>query len=175
MEKSYLVNILAWENSRLFGTLQTVSQPNDVWETSVEIPYWWRVIWQTWVNRVMLLIGRAMRETCFNQSEASTTRILVGSDASSVWNFCARLSDVISRGNYHWIVASRNVGCFLRLRTYKMDIFLAKACFLSWTSPRIISLPNYEKKNGKFGQNHGFKSPMEQSGIFFLSQITGKE
>ena len=26
----------------------------------------------------------------------------LGSDASSVWNFCARFSDVISRGNQWW-------------------------------------------------------------------------
>ena len=33
---------------------------------------------------------------------------------SPVWNFCARFSDVISRGN-HWRVASRNLVSFLRL------------------------------------------------------------
>ena len=37
----------------------------------------------------------------------------LGSDTSSVWNFCARMSDVISWGKP--VVASRNVGCFLRL------------------------------------------------------------
>ena len=31
-----------------------------------------------------------------------------------------------------------------------------------------------KKKNGKFGQNHGFKSPMEQSGIFFFVSNNGK-
>ena len=40
-----------------------------------------------------------------------------GSDASSVWNFCARFSDVI------WgeaqVIASPNVGCFLRLLNRK--------------------------------------------------------
>ena len=70
VEKSYFANILAWENNRLFATLQTVSPRNDVWETSIEIPYWWRVTTKTWVNKVMLLIGHAMREICFNQSEA---------------------------------------------------------------------------------------------------------
>ena len=38
----------------------------------------------------------------------------LGSDESSVRNFCARFSDVIWRGN-QW-VASPNVGCSLRLR-----------------------------------------------------------
>ena len=36
----------------------------------------------------------------------------LGSDASSVWNFCVCISDVIWRGN---VVASPNVNCFLRL------------------------------------------------------------
>ena len=38
----------AWENSRYLATLLLVSPPNDVWETSAEIPYWWRVT-QIWV------------------------------------------------------------------------------------------------------------------------------
>ena len=37
----------------------------------------------------------------------------LGSDASSVWNFCARFSDVFFAGKP--LVASPNVGCFLRL------------------------------------------------------------
>ena len=36
----------------------------------------------------------------FNQSEALPKYL--GTDASSVWNFCARFSDVISRGNQWW-------------------------------------------------------------------------
>ena len=34
---------LAWENSRHLTTLPLVSPPNDVWDPSAEIPYWWRV------------------------------------------------------------------------------------------------------------------------------------
>ena len=44
------------------------SPGNDVWETSAEIPYWWRVTTQIWV--AVLLIGRATLEICFNRSEA---------------------------------------------------------------------------------------------------------
>ena len=58
---------VAWENSRHLATLQLVSPPNDVWETSAEIPYWWRVTIKIWV---MLLIGRATWEIWFNQSQA---------------------------------------------------------------------------------------------------------
>ena len=45
---------VAWENSRHFATQITVSPRNDVWETSAEIPYWWRVTTHVWV---VLLIG----------------------------------------------------------------------------------------------------------------------
>ena len=86
--------LLAWENSRHLATLTMVSPPNDVWETSAEIPYWWRITTQIWL---VLLIGLAL-----------------GSDASSVWNFCAHFSDVIWRANQQW-VASPHVSCFLRL------------------------------------------------------------
>ena len=47
----------------------------------------------------MPLIGRAAREISFNQSEADSD---LGRQTSSVWNFCARFSDVISRGN-QWL------------------------------------------------------------------------
>ena len=58
---------LAWEKTRHLATLPLVSPPNDVWDTSAEIPYWWRVTSQIWV---VLLIGRAACEIWFNQSEA---------------------------------------------------------------------------------------------------------
>ena len=45
-------------------------------------PYWWRVTIQIWV---VFLIGWSKFPIQFGQSEA----------ASSVWNFCAYLSDVI--------------------------------------------------------------------------------
>ena len=41
---------VAWENSHHLAMLPLVSPPNDVWETSAEIPYWWCVITQIWVE-----------------------------------------------------------------------------------------------------------------------------
>ena len=79
-----IITMLAWENSRHLATIPLVSSPNDVWETSAEIPYWWCVTTQIWV---VLLIGRAASQIYFNHL------------ASSVWNFCARFSDVIWWGN----------------------------------------------------------------------------
>ena len=58
---------LAWENNRHVATLPVVSSPNDVWETSAEIPYRWRVTTQIWV---VILIGRAAWEIWFKQSDA---------------------------------------------------------------------------------------------------------
>ena len=91
--------MLAWENIRHFATPPLVSPRNDVWETSGEIPYWWRVTIQIWV---VLLIGWSKFPMRFGQSEAT----------SSVWNFCAHFSDVIHRQP---VVVSQSVSCFLRL------------------------------------------------------------
>ena len=38
------------------ATTPLVSPPNEIWESSVEIPYWWCITTQIWV---VLLIGRA--------------------------------------------------------------------------------------------------------------------
>ena len=62
-------DIVAWKNSQHFATPPLVSLRNDVWETSAEIPYWWRVTSQTWV----------VRHICwkFVQPIRSTTQIWV--------------------------------------------------------------------------------------------------
>ena len=44
---------VAWENSRHFTTPLLGSQRNDVWETSAEIPYWWRDTTQIWEVRLI--------------------------------------------------------------------------------------------------------------------------
>ena len=66
-EKKGKKAFLAWESSRHLATLPLVSPPNDGWETSVEIPYWWRVTTQNWV---VLLIGWIKFPTRRNQSKA---------------------------------------------------------------------------------------------------------
>ena len=86
------INSIAWENSRHLATLPItalVSPPNDVWETSAEIPYWWRVTTQIW------LVVPGGKFDSANQKHYPD----LGSDASSVWNFCVRFSDVIWWGN----------------------------------------------------------------------------
>ena len=87
-----------------FRNVTTGFPRNDVWETNAEIPFWWRDSTKIWV---VLLIGWKFSST--NQKHYPD----LGSDASSVWNFCTRFSNVISRGNQWWVV-SRNVGCFLK-------------------------------------------------------------
>ena len=56
--------------------------------------YWLFHTTQIWV--VLLLIGHAVRKICFNQSEALPD---LSSDTSSIWNFRAPSSDIISWGN----------------------------------------------------------------------------
>ena len=46
---TFFVATAVWENSWHLASLPLVSPPNDVWETSAEIPYWWRVTTQIWV------------------------------------------------------------------------------------------------------------------------------
>ena len=66
---------LAWENSQHFATgggrvvggcSPLVSLGSDIWETIAEIPFWWYITTQIWV---VLLIGCAVWEFCFSQSE----------------------------------------------------------------------------------------------------------
>ena len=61
----WLLMRIAWENSQHLVTLPLVSRTNDAWETSAEIPYWWRVTTQI---LLVLLIGCAAWEIWFNQS-----------------------------------------------------------------------------------------------------------
>ena len=61
---------------------------NDVWTISADIPYWWRITTQI---LVVLLIGRKKIPT--NKKGYQD----LGRDTSSVWNFCAPLSDVVLR------------------------------------------------------------------------------
>ena len=81
---------------------------NDVWETSAEIPYWWRVTTQIWV---VLLIGWIKFPTRPDQSEALPR--------SGQWRVISMefLRSFLRR---HLagkpVVASRNVGCFLTLK-----------------------------------------------------------
>jgi len=67
------------KNSRHFATPARVSPRNNVWETSAEIPYWWRANTQIWV----------VVEANF-PCGTTNQKSYLGSDTSSVWNFCAR-------------------------------------------------------------------------------------
>ena len=89
-ELSYIS--IASENSQHFATSLLFSPGNDVWETRAEIPYWWRVTTRIWTIWVLLLIRRSKFSA--NQKHYPDR----GSNESPVWNFCARFSDVISRG-----------------------------------------------------------------------------
>ena len=85
-----ITQLLRCSQRKQVATSRLVSPRNDVWRTTPEIPYWWRVTTQIWVVlSVVLLIGCAAREIC-NQKHYPD----LGSNVSSEWNFCARSSDV---------------------------------------------------------------------------------
>ena len=80
---------LTWENSQHLTTPRLVSPRNDVWQTSTEIPYWWRVSTQIWV---VLLIGWE-----FASSNQKHYRDL----GSFYWlNICFIQSEARSRGPF---------------------------------------------------------------------------
>ena len=60
------VRALSFLNANTKSKQVTLIDRKDVGGMSEEIPCWWRVTVQIWV---VLLIGRAAREICFNQSE----------------------------------------------------------------------------------------------------------
>ena len=82
---------LALENSRLFVTPPLRALRNDVWETSVEILY---SMMRHYPDLGYAdLIGWKLASS--NQKHYQDLK----SDASSVWDFCSRFLDVISRRN----------------------------------------------------------------------------
>ena len=113
---------VAWENSRHLAAIQLVSPPNDVWETSAEIPYWWRVTIKIWV---MLLIGRATWEIWFNQSEA-----LPRSWEWSVISLESLPSFIKRHLEGKLMEASLNVSCFLRTSIHVFFLPLSSASFI---------------------------------------------
>ena len=86
-----------------FRPVTTVSARNDVWAKSAEISYWWHVTTKIWVGR---LTGWSKFST--NQKHYPH----LGSDVSIIWNFCARCMSFRVESSR---MASKNVGCFLRL------------------------------------------------------------
>ena len=103
---------VAWENSRHFATPPLVSPRNNVWETSTEIPYWWRVTTLVWV---VLLIGWRKLPSPHDQSEVLTR--------SGKWNVLAPQTSF--RGET--ICGVQNFGCFLRLLKDPVVVFCAYA------------------------------------------------
>ena len=102
----FLFTCLAWENSRHLATLPLVSPPNDVWETSAEIPCCWRLATQIWV---VLLIGWDEFPMRHDPSEA-LPRSVWWRVNSSFLRSCLR-RHLAGKP----VVVSLNVGCFLRL------------------------------------------------------------
>ena len=121
-----------WKDSRQFATSPLVSpwnDWNDGWETSEEIPYWWRVTSQI---REVLLIGWSKFPTRHNQLEAlprfawAVTRHQYG-----ISSFTVSQTSICGE----WVMASRNFGCCLS--------FFKKRQKIAWHSP--LNNTHYEK------------------------------
>ena len=83
---------------------------------------------------VVLMISHAMSLSFNHQKDYP----VLGSDTSSVWNFCAHSSNIIL-----WekpVVASQNVGCFLRLLKLVLSLYLV--------IPRDTCLSVWARRNG---------------------------
>ena len=65
-----------------------VSPPNDVWETSAEIPYWWCITTQIWVvTRHQYGISALVSQTSFGgETSGSITKCHLSSQAKLLFN-----------------------------------------------------------------------------------------
>ena len=119
-----------------FTASPLVSARNNVWEnkrknSTLMIRFFWLVV---------------PRGKCASTNQKHYPDL--GSDTSSVWNFCARLSDVISRGNHWW---RRKISAvFLGRARAGLVLFIKVAnstvtCFTAKCEPKF-------KQFGKDGQ-----------------------
>ena len=105
---------LAWENSQHFAMLSLVSPPSDVWETSAEIPYWWREHQYPDLGSVsdwLSCMGNLI------QPIRNTIQIWVMVRHQYEISVLVSQTSLILVGKP--FVASPNVGCFLRLGSVK--------------------------------------------------------
>ena len=93
------------------ATPPLVSPRNDVWGTSAEIPYWWRVITQIWVEP---LIG--WKFSSASQKRYPDMLVVIRHMRSFLRRHFAGKP----------VVASQHVGCFLRLKLKLHMIFVKK-------------------------------------------------
>ena len=86
---------IAWESSRHFATPPLVSPRNDFWKTKQKF--------HTDDASLPKSSASVWAEANFPRGTTNQKHYPdLGSDASSVWNFCARFSAVISGGNQCW-------------------------------------------------------------------------
>ena len=103
------------------------------------------------------------------QKSKSVPRLLsmivdLGSDASSVWNFCSCYLDVISRGNHSWCREMSAV-----FSGYKLNILTKKKLWMnsSQLSDKEICLPSVTFEVWKLTGLNSLKKTRLQSVLFF--------
>ena len=106
----------SWEKSRHFATLPLVSLQNDVWETSAEIPYWWRVTTQIWVvTRHQYNYGMEFRRSFLR-------RHLAGKPVVVSPNVCCllRLCECLHHFLYHvWLSLDSIRNFLIKIKKFK--------------------------------------------------------
>ena len=113
---------LAWENRQHFSTND---KWNDVWGTKCRnFIYWWCVNTLIWA---VLLIGHAVRETCFNRSEV---RPRSGKKHVILWNFYAHFSVIITFW-FGWSDKRLLITCS-RLHNQNFTLILCYWSHLTW-------------------------------------------
>ena len=124
----------AWENSRHFAKLPLVSAK-------------WRLRNER-RNSILMTrhypdLGSASDWSCrgrnLPQPIRSTTLVWVLNDASSGWNFCARLLDVISQGNQWWrreMSAVFSIKVYLLRADFLVSVNLVKSLQVDWLCGR---------------------------------------
>ena len=107
------------DNSSHLATPPLVSLQDDIWGTSAETPYWWCVTTQIWI--VLLIVRNFFH--------------LISNTASGLWHVISMgflLSFLRRTFAGKQVLASPNIGCFLRLCGYKL-CNVASWVYFSWT------------------------------------------
>ena len=145
---------VAWENSQHLAMLPLVSPPKDVWEASTEIPYWRPITTQIWV---VLVIGWIKFPTLQTNHKYYPD---LGSDLSSVLNFCIPLSDSdtvrwddVKELRSHWnfvktktMTPGNNIYTLLVTFITFTSFISSKARFKRWT----LHVPNLIRGEKKY-------------------------
>ena len=98
-ESKTVLGSLTWSNKKTTSTFMMpplVSPWNDIWGTSAEIPYWWRVTTQIWVQCCAKHLNQ--KNTTYSElTKLPLREVNDGTRASSSWRLSKVVSPAISK------------------------------------------------------------------------------